>query len=234
MVREAHPVRRKAVLDKGFVEIVDCMGSDQRVIDAARVSTGSQAQSDRERDKQLINFLMEHRHETPFEKIVFEFHVKCPIFVARQWARHRIGSFNERSARYRVFELDYYVPSLEDMPEGYTAEDIQQYVNCLKGAYEVYERMLAKVADQRERRARAREVFRGLLGTAYYTEFFWTVNFRSLMNFLRLRLSEEAQIEMRRYAQAINEMIPPLIPWSYEAFATHVLGRAAGRKKRNT
>lgn len=222
-------LKEAPVLDKGYVQLIDVMGSDQRVVDAARVSTGSA--SDEERDKELIFYLMEHRHESPFEKIVFEFNVKCPIFVARQWMRHRIGSYNERSARYRVFDMEYYVPNLGDIPEDFGPEDIDSYVKCMNEAYAVYERMLAKVASKAETRSRAREVFRGLLGTAYYTEFFWTVNFRSLMNFLQLRLDEKAQAEIRRYAEAINDMIPEYIPWSCEAFRKFILNAGAIRQE---
>ncbi len=221
MAKETGFLKQVAVLDKGFVQLVDVMGSDQRVVDAARVSTGSKA--DPERDKKLIFYLMENLHETPFEKIVFEFNVKCPLFVARQWQRHRIGSFNERSARYRVFDLDYYVPGLDVLPDVYSPEDVQAYVKALKQSYKLYESMIAKVAEQPKSRSRAREVFRGLLGVAYYTEFFWTVNFRSLMNFLKLRLAQDAQYEIRAYAEAIHALVPEHIPWTYEAFETFVL-----------
>lgn len=217
------------VLDKGYVRLIEVMGSDQRVIDAARVSTGSA--SDESRDKQLIFFLMENQHETPFEKIIFEFAVKCPIFVARQWFRHRIGSFNERSARYRAFEMDYYVPNLENLPDLYSAEDIEEYVDSLKAAYETYEKLLKKAAERPKARARAREVFRGLLGTSYYTEFFWTVNFRSLMNFIRLRMATDAQYEIRQYGEVINDMIAPRIPWSHEAFMKFAHQKRAGQEK---
>lgn len=225
MSRESGILSQTVVLDKGYVQLIDLMGSDQRVVDAARVSTG--AKPDPERDKKLLFYLMENLHETPFEKIVFEFNVKCPLFVARQWQRHRIGSFNERSARYRVFELDYYVPSLEDLPDAYAAEDVQEYVKALKQNYELYESLVVKVADQPGNRSRAREVFRGLLGTAYYTEFFWTVNFRSLMNFLKLRLARDAQFEIRAYAEAIRELIAEHIPWSFEAFEKFVLNKSS-------
>jgi len=127
-------LKEKTVLDKGYVQLIDVMGSDQRVIDAARVSTGSAANE--EKDKGLIYFLMEHEHETPFEKIVFEFNIKCPLFVARQWMRHRIGSFNERSARYRAFDQEFFVPNLENLPEIYDAEDIDKYVTALDQTFE--------------------------------------------------------------------------------------------------
>jgi len=218
MAQEAH------VLDKGFVRLIDQMGSDQRVVEAARVSTGSQS-SDPERDRDLIFYLAEHGHGTPFEKVVFEFHVKCPLFVARQWFRHRIGSFNERSARYRKFDEEFYVPDLSTLPDTYSEQDLAAYRESLHGAYETYERLFAKVVDSREQRARAREIWRALLGTAFYTEFFWTVNLRSLMNFLKLRAHPTAQYEIRVYAKAIGEIVRRTVPLSYEAFERFVLSR---------
>jgi len=213
------------VLDKGFVRLIDMMGSDRRVCEAARVSTGAQSE-DPERDRKLIFFLMEHDHSTPFEKIVLEFHVKCPLFVARQWFRHRIGSFNERSARYRKFDEDYFVPDLSTLPGVYAPEDLAAYEQALHASYEAYERLMGKVADRpTKQRSRAREVWRGLLGTSFYTEFFWTVNFRALMNFLKLRTHETAQYEIRVYAQAIAGMVKRAVPVSYGAFERFGLPR---------
>ncbi|MFQ6126021.1 MAG: FAD-dependent thymidylate synthase [Candidatus Heimdallarchaeota archaeon] len=206
------------VLDKGFVELIDCLGSDQRVVDAARVSTGTRG--DPEQDAQLIRYLMKNRHETPFEKVVFEFHIKCPLFVARQWFRHRISSFNERSARYRVFDEEFYTPQLSDLPQCYSKEDLAEYISALEAQYKVYKKLYKKAEFNPEWRKRAREVWRGLLGTSYYTEFFWTVNFRSLMNFLDLRLDLAAQFEIRQFAKAIQKLIRDSgkIPWSLTAF----------------
>lgn len=212
------------LLDKGFVKLVDCMGSDERICQTARVSTGSTS-DDPERDRRLIYFLMEHGHGTPFEKVVFEFHVKCPLFVARQWFRHRIGSFNERSARYRKFQEEYFVPDLATISEVYSEEDLEVYRKALSDAYAAYERLYAKVADRPDDRSRSREVWRGLLGSAYYTEFFWTVNFRSLMNFLKLRTHKTAQYETRVYADAIAEIVKDKAPVSYQAFEELVLSR---------
>jgi len=213
------------VLDKGFVRLIDQMGSDQRVVEAARVSTGAHS-DDPESERKLIFHLVEHGHGTPFEKVVFEFHVKCPLFVARQWFRHRIGSFNERSARYRKFKEEFYVPELSTIPDVYREDDLATYRETLHGVYQTYERLYAKVANsQPEVRSRAREIWRGLLGTAFYTEFFWTVNLRSLMNFLKLRTHPTAQHEMRKYAEAIAEMIRRAVPVSYEAFERFVLSR---------
>jgi thymidylate synthase (FAD) len=217
-------IQESSVLDKGFVRLVDQMGSDQRVVEAAHVSTGARS-DDPERDRKLIFFLVEHGHGTPFEKVVFEFHVKCPLFVARQWFRHRIGSFNERSARYRKFEEEFYVPDRSTIPDLYTEDDLATYRNALHAAYETYERLFAKTTGSPEHRSRARELWRGLLGTAFYTEFFWTVNLRSLMNFLKLRTHPTAQYEIRVYADAIAAMTRRAVPVSYEAFDTFVLSR---------
>jgi thymidylate synthase (FAD) len=218
-------IRETQVLDKGFIRLIDQMGSDQRVVEAARVSTGARS-DDPEHDRKLIFFLVEHGHGTPFEKVVFEFHVKCPLFVARQWFRHRIGSFNERSARYRKFDEEYFVPELSTLPGLYSAEDIETYNEALHAAYEAYERLFAKAAKApAEQRSRAREIWRGLLGTAYYTEFFWTVNLRSLMNFIKLRTHATAQYEIRAYANAIAEITRRAVPVSYEAFDHFVLSR---------
>ncbi|MBI2846873.1 MAG: FAD-dependent thymidylate synthase [Chloroflexi bacterium] len=209
------------VLDKGYVVLLDYIGSDERIVEAARVSTGASA--DPERDRKLLFFLMENRHETPFEHVVFQFLIKCPIFVARQWVRHRIASYNERSARYRVFEEEFYVPSLEDLPSVFTKEDLQEYEALLKQEHDFYLKMVEKSKPFKEMRQRTREVFRGVLGTSYYTEFYWTINFRSLMNFLQLRLAPSAQLEIRRYAQVIASITRSIVPASYEAFEKYVL-----------
>ncbi|GAB4312675.1 MAG: FAD-dependent thymidylate synthase [Candidatus Sumerlaeia bacterium] len=215
-------LEERRLLDKGFVRLLDCLASDQNVIDAARVSTGSQ--SDPERDRKLIHFLMKHHHETPFEHLVFRFHVRCPLFVARQWMRHRIASYNEASGRYRVFADEYYVPDLDDLPPGFFDDaDIQKYCDAMEHTYAVYRELLDKVKDHKQHRSRAREVFRGLLGTAYYTEFYFTVNFRSLMNFINLRSSPEAQYEIRVYAEAIRDMVRPRIPLCFEAYELFIL-----------
>lgn len=212
--------RKKKVLDKGFVILLDYMASDQDGVEAARVSTGTK--SDPEKDKKLIDFLMAHHHETPFEHLVFRFHIKCPFFVARQWMRHRISSYNEVSARYRKVTDQYYIPKLKDVPSVYKQKDLELYEKALKTSYDVYSSLLEKTNKSKEQRGRAREVFRGLLGTAYYTEFYWTINFRSLMNFLTLRTHRGAQYEIRQYAFAIRDMIKDIIPLTYQAYIKHI------------
>lgn len=220
------------VLDKGHIVLLDCIGSDLRVVEAARVSTGSKA-GDIEKDRKLISFLMENHHETPFEHVVFQFMVKCPIFVARQWFRHRIASYNERSARYRVFEEEFYMPRREDLPGVFDDRDLADYAALLQQEHALYQRLIErgnqlKGPENLAQRRRAREVFRGLLGTAYYTEFYWTINFRSLMNFLNLRTSGGAQLEIRRYAEVLAGIAKQTVPLCYEAFERYVLRRPAG------
>lgn len=206
----------------GVVKLIDLMGSDKRVLDAARVSTGSISTSD-EKDERLIEFLMKNDHHTPFEKIVFEFYVKCPIFVARQWFRHRIGSFNEASARYKEFKWLTYKPerwrkqdtknkqsSTQEFIEDY---EIDTLVNqAFLTAETAYHKMIEKGV--------AREIARIVMPVALYTEFFWTVNFRSLMNFLKLRLDDGAQAEIRQYAKAILSILNKIesIKWTLSSF----------------
>jgi len=201
------------VLDKGSIVLLEFIGSDQRVVDAARVSTG--VKGDPERDRKLIFFLMKNKHSTPFEHVVFQFLIKCPIFVARQWFRHRMASYNERSARYKVFEEEFYVPSLEELPEVFDEKDIEEYEAILRQEHEVYERMIEKSKPFKELRQRTREVFRG----------YWTINLRSLMNFVELRDAPGAQLEIRQYAQVLRSIVKEVVPISYEAFEAHVLNK---------
>jgi len=210
------------------VSLVDHMGDDYRVLDAARVSTGSKSTSDETRDKKLINHLWTNRHGTPFEKIIFEFHVKCPIFTARQIFRHRIGSFNEMSGRYRILPMNFFLPEIwrsQNKPapgvnkqgshidpaldqEEATAIARTAYV----GAVEAYEKLVEMGV--------ANELARAVLPVSVETEFFWTVNFRAAANFLSLRLDPHAQPEIQEVARQMEALIKPLIPWTYEAFET--------------
>jgi thymidylate synthase (FAD) len=215
----------------GFVELIDMMGDDLRVCQAARVSTGSLASKGPEKDKKLINYLMKNRHETPFEKIVLEFHVKCPIFVMRQWIRHRIGSFNETSGRYKEFVWQTFMPeewrkqdpknrqmSSEEKFEPETIECIDRIVTeQMDNSRLLYERLLQLGV--------ARELARIVMPLAIYTEFFWTVNFRSLMNFFALRDHPHAQLEIQEYARTIKKIIKDTseIPFTWEAFEKYYL-----------
>jgi thymidylate synthase (FAD) len=216
----------------GFVDLVDMMGDDLRVCQSARVSTGDFASKGPEKDQKLINYLMKNKHETPFEKIVFEFHVKCPIFVMRQWIRHRIGSFNETSGRYKEFVWETFYPEewrkqdpknrQMSSKERFNKSEIKYIDNVVDTIFEdaekAYENLLAIGV--------ARELARIVMPLAIYTEFFWTVNFRSLMNFMVLRDHEHAQFEIQEFARAVKKIVKETnrIPFTWEAFEKYYAG----------
>ena len=181
-----------------------------------------------ESDEGLIRFLMRERHGTPFEHNAFRFHVRCPIFVAREWFRHRVGSFNEFSLRYAKATDDFYVPEPEDVrsqvgkPGAYSFEPVSDELaeatrEKLRAVYETaylaYEQLVELGV--------ARELARSVLPVGAYTEFYWTVNARSLMNFLSLRNSETAQREIRRYAEACERFLEEKMPVTYAAFVAN-------------
>jgi thymidylate synthase (FAD) len=213
------------VLDHGFVRLDDVMASDLSVVNGARVSFARHKEEMDDADAGLIRFLMRDRHGTPFEHNAFRFHIRCPIFVAREWMRHRVGSFNEFSLRYAKATDDFYVPEAEDVrsqvgkPGAYTfetvspelAEDTRDALReVYEHAYSTYERLVDAGV--------AREVARSALPVGAYTEFYWTVNARSLMNFVSLRASETAQREIRRYAEAVERFLELHMPITYAAF----------------
>lgn len=221
-----------SVLNEGYIRVADSMASDLSVVNAARVSFGKSKSALSDADIGLINFLMRERHGTPFEHNAFTFHIKCPIFVAREWFRHRIGSFNEFSARYTEMPNDMYIPEISNVrtqvgkPGSYTFEQVrpglaESVVEMIKGvnerSYEVYAHLLEHGV--------AKELARTVLPMGMYTQFYWTVNARSLMNFLSLRTHETAQREIREYALAIEPMFQKLMPHTFEAWVQN--GRMA-------
>jgi thymidylate synthase (FAD) len=216
------------VLDHGIVRLDDAMADDLSVANAARVSFARRKTELDEADEGLIRFLMRERHGTPFEHNSFRFHVRCPIFVAREWFRHRIGSFNEFSMRYAKATDDFYVPAAEDVrtqvgkPGAYTFEQVDEALadevrdamrEVYEQAYATYERLVEQGI--------AREVARAVLPVGAYTEFFWTVNARALMNFVSLRNSETAQREIRRYAEAVESFLAERMPITHAAFVAN-------------
>ena len=218
------------VLDHGFVRLDDCMADDLSVVNAARVSFARRKEAMDESDEGLIRFLLREKHGTPFEHNSFRFHVRAPIFVAREWFRHRVGSFNEFSMRYARATDDFYVPEPEDVrtqvgkPGSYSFEPVDPAVAeatreelraVYDAAYATYERLVE--------RGVARELARLVMPVAAYTEFYWTINARSLMNFVSLRAAETAQREIRRYAEACERFLEEKMPVTYGAFV------AAGR-----
>jgi thymidylate synthase (FAD) len=213
------------VLDHGFVRLDDVMASDLSVVNGARVSFARRKDELDDSDVGLIKFLMRERHASPFEHSVFRFHIRCPIFVAREWMRHRWSSFNEFSLRYAKATEDFYVPAAEDVrsqvgkPGAYTFETVEPELaehtrdalrEVYEHAYATYERLVEAGV--------AREVARSVLPVGDYTEFYWTVNARSLMNFVSLRASETAQREIRRYAEAVERFLEQHMPITYAAF----------------
>ena len=206
------------------------MADDLSVVNGARVSFARHKTEMDDSDAGLIRFLLREKHASPFEHAVFRFHVRCPIFVAREWFRHRWSSFNEFSMRYAKATDDFYIPAPEDVrtqvgkPGSYSFEPVSDEVaettraelrQVYEAAYAAYEKLVELGV--------ARELARAALPVGAYTEFYWTVNARSLMNFLSLRNAEAAQREIRRYAEACERFLAERMPVTYEAFV------AAGR-----
>ena len=213
------------VLDHGFVRLDDAMATDLSVVNAARVSFARRKEEMDDSDAGLIRFLMRDRHGTPFEHNAFRFHIRCPIFVAREWFRHRVGSFNEFSMRYARATDDFYVPEPDDVrsqvgkPGAYSFEPVdpelaertrEELREVYEHAYATYERLVEAGV--------ARELARAVMPVGAYTEFFWTVNARALMNFLSLRAAETAQREIRRYAEACETFFADVMPITHAAF----------------
>ncbi|MBN1285034.1 MAG: FAD-dependent thymidylate synthase [Anaerolineae bacterium] len=214
-----------SVLDKGWVELQDLLGDDLAIVNAARVSYLG-ASKGAARDRKLLRYLYEHDHGTPFEMVVFKFRVKAPEVVFRQWVRHRIGSFNVQSRRYtEVEDDDLYTPDgwrLQDTENKQGSKDTLDAESSTLLARELA-RIYAECAAQYRRALAlgvAREQARLFLpGFAVYSTFIWAVNARSLMNFLRLRLDQRAQWEIRQYAQAVWTIFREKLPWTAEIFA---------------
>jgi thymidylate synthase (FAD) len=220
------------VLDHGFVRLDDAMADDLSVVNGARVSFARRKEEMDESDAGLIRFLMRDRHGTPFEHNSFRFHIRSPIFVAREWMRHRVGSFNEFSLRYAKATDDFYVPAAEDVrsqvgkPGAYSFEPVPDEVaeTTRERLQAVYEQAYGTYQELVELGV-ARELARCALPVGAYTEFYWTVNARSLMNFLSLRNAETAQREIQRYAAACERFLEQKMPITYAAFVAS--GRTA-------
>src|SRR5256886_4966946 len=213
------------VLDHGFVRLDDCMADDLSVVNAARVSFARRKEAMDESDEGLIRFLMRERHGTPFEHNSFRFHIRAPIFVAREWFRHRVGSFNEFSMRYAKATDDFYIPEPEDVrsqvgkPGAYSFEPVDDELaeRTREELQAVYERAFATYERLVEAGV-ARELARAVMPVGAYTQFYWTVNARALMNFVSLRNSEFAQREIRRYAEAVETFFARAMPVTHAAF----------------
>jgi thymidylate synthase (FAD) len=225
------------VLDHGFVRLVDYLGGDARIVQAARVSYGEGTKTMRE-DKALIDYLLRNRHTSPFEQVVFTFHVKLPIFVARQWLRHRTARLNELSGRYSVMRDEFYLPhpgavrrQSDKNKQGSSAEvvpEAPEIIALLKEeqarAYAGYQGLLGREI--------ARELARMNLPLSMYTEMYWQIDLHNLFHFLRLRLDWHAQHEIRAYGETIAKIVQAVCPMAYEAFEEHLLyGRSLSRSE---
>jgi thymidylate synthase (FAD) len=226
----AEPIAQDAirVLDHGFVRLDGAMADDLSVANAARVSFARRKEEMDEADEGLIRFLMRERHGTPFEHNSFRFHVRAPLFVAREWFRHRVGSFNEFSMRYAKATDDFYVPEPDDVrsqvgkPGAYSFETVDPELaeQTREELQAVYDTAYAAYNDLVERGV-ARELARLVIPMGAYTEFYWTVNARSLMNFVSLRAAETAQREIRRYAEAVERLFAEQMPVTHAAFVAN-------------
>ena len=233
------------VLDHGFIRVVDYMGDDAAIVQAARVSYGRGTRKISQ-DEGLIRYLMRHRHTSPFEMCEIKLHVKLPIFVARQWIRHRTANVNEYSARYSVMDREFYIPAPENLAaqavnnrqgrgaslEGEEAAEVLRILrDDADRTYGNYERMMNEtfsgdVVDE-SRAGLARELARMNLTSNVYTQWYWKVDLHNLFHFLSLRADPHAQYEIRVYADAMCELAKAWVPAAYDAFEEYRLGGAA-------
>ena len=232
------------VLDHGFVRVIDYMGDDGAIVQAARVSYGRGTKRTLE-DAGLIRYLIRHRHSTPFEMCEIKFHVKLPIFVARQWIRHRTANVNEYSARYSVLDREFYIPAADQLAAQSTAnhqgrgdvlqvEEAAHVLDLLREDsarnYDHYAEMLNENADGTAidpgRQGLARELARMNLSLNYYTQWYWKTDLHNLLHFLSLRADSHAQYEIRVYAEAMIAMLKAWVPATYQAFVDYRLGAA--------
>lgn len=217
------------VLDKGFVRLVDYMGGDQRIVQSARVSYGEGTKTYRQ-DRGLIHYLIRNDHTSPFEQVQLTFHTKMPIFIARQWVRHRTARLNEISGRYSVMKDEFYLPDPEDvrlqsadnkqasgeaLPLEEAMEVIKQFEEDQKRLYSRYEGLIDKEV--------ARELARINLPLSLYTEWYWQIDLHNLFHFIHLRADAHAQKQIRVFAEALGDCAKAVAPMAYEAFEEHKL-----------
>lgn len=232
------------VLDHGFVRVVDYMGDDSAIVQAARVSYGKGTKKVSE-DRGLINYLMRHWHTTPFEMCEIKFHIKVPIFIARQWIRHRTANVNEYSARYSILDREFYLPEPQHLAAQSTinnqgrgdvleGEYAQKVLELLKRdamqAYDTYEYLL-NGKEEEGRPGLARELARMNLPVNYYTQWYWKVDLHNFMHFLRLRADAHAQYEIQAYANVMIDVLKRWVPFAYDAFMDYRVGAAVFSSK---
>ena len=231
---EQHLYTAHEVLDHGFVRVIDYMGDDAAIVQAARVSYGAGTKHV-SNDEGLIRYLMRHWHSTPFEMCEIKLHVKLPVFVARQWIRHRTANVNEYSARYSILDREFYIPAPEHLAAQSTinnqgrgavleGEEAARVLRLLKDdagrAYDHYQDMLSDDGQQ----GLARELARMNLPMNIYTQWYWKTDLHNLFHFLRLRADHHAQYEIRVYAEAMSKIVSDWVPLAYRAFADYRMG----------
>ena len=231
---EDHLYKAYPVLDHGFVRVIDYMGDDAAICQAARVSYGTGTKSV-QNDEGLIRYLMRHWHSTPFEMCEIKMHVKLPVFVARQWIRHRTANVNEYSARYSILDREFYIPAEgalaaqsvinnQGRGEALSGEEADRVLRYLRDdaarCYDHYEEM---ISDEGQR-GLARELARMNLTANIYTQWYWKVDLHNLLQFLRLRADSHAQYEIRVYADEICKIIADWVPFAYAAFEDYRMG----------
>ena len=230
-------------LDHGFVRLIDYMGDDAAIVQAARVSYGIGTKKISE-DKGLINYLMRKWHTSPFEMCEIKFHIKLPIFIARQWIRHRTANVNEYSGRYSIMDKEFYVPAVEDLAaqsqtnkqgrsdDNLSPEESNKVLEILKNdarqCYEHYMEMLNLNEETKEildsnKTGLTRELARMNLTLNYYTQWYWKIDLHNLLHFLRLRANHHAQYEIKVYADLILDIVKKWVPFTYEAFLDYRL-----------
>ena len=231
-----------SVLDYGFIRVVDYMGDDTSIVQAARVSYGKGTKKVNT-DAGLIKYLMRHWHSTPFEMCEIKYHVKLPIFIARQWIRHRTANVNEYSARYSILDKEFYLPTPENLAaqsqsnrqgrgDVIKGDQAKKVLDLLKSdaerTYKNYEEMLNERYDgsiiDEKKSGLARELARMNLTLNTYTQWYWKTDLLNLMNFLRLRADDHAQYEIRAYADAMLDTLKKWVPTTYEAFMDYRVG----------
>ena len=230
------------VLDHGFIRVIDYMGDDSSIVPSARVSYGKGTKKI-SNDKGLIKYLMRHRHSTPFEMCEIKFHIKLPIFIARQWIRHRTANVNEYSARYSILDKEFYIPSAENLAaqsainnqgrgDALTDDEASNVIQILKKdaeqTYSNYETLLNESSEgniiDESKSGIARELARMNLTLNTYTQWYWKIDLNNLLHFLALRADDHAQYEIRVYADAMLDIVKKWVPLTYEAFEDYRIG----------
>ncbi len=239
---EAVLYRPIEVLDHGFIRVIDYMGDDSSIVQSARVSYGKGTKKI-SNDKGLIKYLMRHRHSTPFEMCEIKFHIKLPIFIARQWIRHRTANVNEYSARYSILDKEFYIPSAENLAaqsainnqgrgDALTDDEASNVIQILKKdaeqTYSNYETLLNESSEgniiDESKSGIARELARMNLTLNTYTQWYWKIDLNNLLHFLALRADDHAQYEIRVYAAAMLDIVKKWVPLTYEAFEDYRIG----------